>query len=462
VDKFFYPHSVAVIGASSKPGKIGYEILRNLVKSGYDGKIYPIHPKDDYILDVRCYKSIEAVDTDIDLAVIVLSATQVPDAIEACGRKGVKHVIIVSSGFKELGREGKKLEAHCVAIAHKYGIRIIGPNCIGVYNSANKLDTFFQPLEAMVRPEKGSIAVLTQSGTYGVSLLEWLASERLGVSKFVSYGNKCDVTELDMLKYLENDDSTNAIAMYIEDLKSGKEFFNLAIRVTKKKPIIALKSGISEEGASAAQSHTGALAGDGKIFMAALKQCGVIAVDDLDDMLDILKICLTQPLPNGGGIGMVTNGAGPCVVAVDAIARTSNLSVAALSDESVQKLEATLPSYCIRKNPIDITGSADAGMYEKALKILAEDINVHILMPFFVFQDAPLAVSVKHLYKVLADITRYGKTLVCVAAGGRFTEMQKIELQERKIPVLPTSHRAINALSKILDYSDWLSRTTKM
>jgi 3-hydroxypropionyl-CoA synthetase (ADP-forming) len=453
---FFDAKTVAVIGASSKPGKIGYEILRSLKGSGYKGKIYPIHPRSNKILDLKVYPDISAAPKGIDLAVIAIPAKQIPAVIEACGKSKVKRVVIISGGFKELGGKGAELELEATKVAKKFGIRIIGPNCIGIFNGKNRLDTFFQPRDRMVRPKFGNIAFLTQSGTYGASLLEWVAEEGLGISKFVSYGNKADVNEFDMLKYLKNDPDTKLIAIYIEGLTEGKRFLKIAREISFKKPIIVMKSGRTSGGAVAAKSHTGSLAGDDAIFTGAMAQCGIILVDDLEEMLDVIKLLSMQPLPNGNNIGIVTNGLGPCVIAIDNIERTRILKLASLGDKSIKYLRANLPPFFGIHNPIDVTGSGRAEHYKISLVTLAKDPNVHILIPFFTFQDAPIADTIEELHKVMKNIQRYDKTLLAVAAGGEFTKLQGKRFQTQMIPLIPTAKRMVEALVKVVEYSEWL------
>ncbi len=453
---FFDANSVAIIGASSKPGKIGYEILRSLVGSGYKGKIYPIHPKATEILGHKVYSSISLAPKGIDLAVIAIPAKQIPDLIAACGKNKVKRVVIISGGFKELGGKGAALELQALKGARKYGIRIIGPNCIGIFNGKNRLDTFFQPRERMVRPKFGNIAFLTQSGTYGASLLEWVAGEGLGISKFVSWGNRADVNEFDMLNYLKDDPDTKIIALYIEGLTEGKRFLKVAREISFKKPIIVMKSGRTSGGAVAAKSHTGSLAGDDKIFTGAMAQCGIILVDDLEEMLDVIKILAMQPLPKGNNIGIVTNGLGPCVIAIDHLERTRILKLGALSDKSLKNLKAKLPPFFGIHNPIDVTGSGKAEHYKISLETLAKDPNVDILLPFFTFQDAPIADTIEELHKVMKKVQKYNKTVLAVAAGGEFTNLQGERLQTESIPLIPTAKRVVDALVKVVEYSEWL------
>lgn len=456
MDFFFNPASVAVIGASTKPGKIGYEIVRSLMDSEFGGNIYPIHKRGENIAGTKTYTSISDVPSDVDLAVVALPSKAIPEAVRDCGKVGVKGVVIVSGGFKELSAEGASYEKEAVELAMENDIRIIGPNCVGVFDGKSRLDTFFQPRYAMSRPRGGNISVLAQSATFGLTLLEWLSEEGLGVSKFVSWGNRSDVDEVHMLEYLVKDNGTEVIGIHMEGVPRAREFMSIAKEVTPKKPIVVLKSGGTEEGAKAALSHTGSLAGNLKVFEGAMKQCGVIVADNLEQMFDLIKILSLQPAIKGRRIAMVTNGAGPCVAAVDALQKTE-LQLASLADATLENLRMQLPTFCIIDNPLDITGSANAEMYELSLRELAKDVNVDILMPFYVFQDGPIASTVDDMMESLEEMAKEGKPVLSVAAGGAFTKRQQLRFQEIGIPMIPTANRMISALSKISWYRKWVA-----
>ena len=413
MDKFFEPKSVAVIGASAKKGKIGYQILKNILECNV--KVYPINPKRKEILGVKCYKSIEEIDDDIDLAVIAIDAEECIDVIEKCGKKGIKNVVIISGGFKEVGNED--LEKELISIAKKYDVRIIGPNCIGVFNGKNGFNTFFQ--KNMDLPKFGNVAILTQSGTFGIALLEKLANEGIGVSKFVSYGNKADIDETELTNYLFNDKETELIAMYIEDI--GRKFFEREI----KKPIIILKAGRSQLGQRAAMLHTGAMATNYEIFKGACKQKNIIFADNFDEFFGIIKILSMQGLPKGNKIEIITNGAGPSVLSCDFIDMAENLELV---------------------NVNDLTGSATADDYIDAI----DKSKAEIILLVFVFQDAPLAESLEKLYEELEKRKRF---YVALALGGRFVGEQKKRLAELKIPAFEEPSVVITSLNKIVEYA---------
>jgi len=454
LDAFFKARSVAVIGASARPGKIGHEILRNLALYEYKGRVYPINPRAEEILGLKCYKSILDVPDDVDLAVIAIASEATPKVVEECGRKGVKAIVIVSGGFKELGGRYKDVEEEVVRIARRYGMRIIGPNCIGVFDGGTRIDTFFQSRERMLRPPKGPIAFMTQSGTFGCTMLEWAAEAGLGISKFVSYGNRCDVDEADLIRYFGQDPETRVIAIYLEGLSDGRKFMEAAREVAPKKPIVVLKAGRTEAGSRAALSHTGWLAGEAAIYEAAFRQCGVIQARNFEELFDMAKALALQPPARGRRVAMVTNGAGPCVMAADACVERG-LELASYTPKTLGELKEKLPSYCIPGNPVDLTGSATSADYEVAMRALLKDPNVDLLMPFFVFQDTPLD---EGIIDVVADIRAYGKPIVCCAAGGPYTRKQARRLEGLGIPVYPIPERAVAAAYALVAYGEIRAR----
>ncbi|RLF97133.1 CoA-binding protein, partial [Thermococci archaeon] len=316
---FFEARSVAVIGASKTPGKIGHEILKNLALYEYKGKVYPVNPKEKEILGMKCYKTVSEIENEVELAVIAIPPKSVPGVVEECGRKGVRGIVIVSGGFKELGDEGREIEEQIVSIARKYGMRIIGPNCIGIYDSRSKIDTFFQSRERMMRPKEGAVSFITQSGTFGCSFLEWAAEEGIGVARFVSYGNRADVDEPELIEFLGEDERTRVIAVYMEGVGDGRRLMQSISKTSRRKPVLILKAGRTKAGSRVALSHTGWLAGEDRIFDSAIKQAGGIRAENMEELQDMIKALVKQPLPKGNRIGMVTNGAGPCVMAADSI-----------------------------------------------------------------------------------------------------------------------------------------------
>jgi len=443
---FFKAESVAVIGASSTPGRVGFEVLRSLSQYDYEGKVYAINPTRSEILGMKCYPSVLDVPDKIDLAVFTLRSTMIPRLMEECGRKGVKNVVIVSGGFKELGGEYAETEDEVVKVANRYGIRVIGPNCIGVFDGETRLDTFFQSHERMVRPPLGPIAFITQSGTFGVAMLEWAAS--IGISKFVSIGNRADVDEADLIGYLKEDPQTHVIALYVEGFRDGRKFLKVARDVVPKKPIVILKAGRTEQGSRAAMSHTGSLAGSYDVSRGAFKQFGLIEALNFEELFDMTKALALQPPAEGNGIAMITNGAGPCVMAADALVERG-LQLAVLERETSERLEEIFPPPYIIGTSVDLTGSATSKDYERAIEILAGDKNVDVIMPFFVFQDTPLD---EGIVKVVIEAKRCGKPIVCGSSGGSYTAKQSQRIEKGGIPVYPTPERTVAAAHSLVRY----------
>lgn len=442
---FFKPRSIAVVGASRKRGKIGYEILSSLVSSGYEGRIYPVNPTAEEILGLKCYKTISDIDGSVDMVVIAIGAAHVPMVIEECGKKGVKAAVIISGGFKELGGEGKIYEEQIAEICRKYGIRAIGPNCIGILCPETGVDTLFQTRERCLRPKPGEVAFIAQSGTFALTIVEWLAEAGIGLSKMVSYGNMVDVTESELIEYLADDEKTRIILAYIESVRDGRRFYTTLRKTTSRKPVLILKSGRTEEGVKAAKSHTGGLAGSYRIFKAAAQQAGAVLVEDIRDLFNTTKALVWQPLPKGNRVVMVTNGAGPAVMAIDKM-RELTIRPGKPSRETVTKLKGKYPpAYIIDKNPIDLTGSATSRDYKLAIKALMEDDSVDILMPIFVFQDTLLD---EGIVDVLSEYNQRGKPIICCAAGGPYSRRMAKELEKHEIPVYTTPEEAV----KVADY----------
>jgi acetyl coenzyme A synthetase (ADP forming)-like protein len=393
MDIFFNPRSVAIVGASRKVNKAGHVIFKNFVinkqRNVFKGELYPVNPSEEQILGFKCYPSIEKIPGELDLVVIVIPAKHVPKIMQEATIKHVKSVVIITAGFSEIGNH--LLEEKITEIAKKAGIRVLGPNCLGVYDSETGVDMLFLPetkilstgeeVVATPRPLPGSLAIVTQSGAFGAAALDYLTGRQMGVSKFVSFGNKCDVNEAEMLYYLLHDEKTKVIMLYVEEISNGREFIRIAKEVTKIKPIVALKSGRTEAGARAAASHTGAIAGSDQIYDAAFTQAGIIRADNMEEFFDIGKALAMQPPAEGKNIAIVTDAGGPGIMAVDECERRG-LSVKKFSDMLIQKFEqlkteGKIPRFATNLNPVDLTGSARSEMFETAVKILLEASEVY-------------------------------------------------------------------------------------
>jgi 3-hydroxypropionyl-CoA synthetase (ADP-forming) len=432
MEKFFYPKSIALVGASSTPGKIGYSVLDSLVNHEFKGEVYPINPNRDEILGKKCHKSIESIGKPIDLVVVCVDVLQTAAIMETCAKLGIHDVLIISGGGKELGGERAEAESKIKALAEKHQIRVIGPNCIGMFNGENRLDAAFQGHSRMLRPPVGPISFLTQSGTIGISFME--TAETFGMSKMVSYGNRSDVDEADMIWYLAEDTSTKVIGLYVEGLGDGRKFVNTAKRVMKEKgkPVVVLKSGRSARGAKQAASHTGSLGGTYTVVKGAFDQAGIISVDHYSELAGVVKALAWQPVPKGNRVALVSNGAGPMIAAIDQFEKYG-LEVANIEDKTFKEMKEHYPPTFPTGNPMDVTGGAVAADYQYAIQKFMDDPNVDIIMPWFVFQDDPLEETI---VDVLADFQKQNKKPILIGCiGGPFTEKMSVAIEGKKIPV---------------------------
>ena len=450
----FEPEAVAVVGVSKTPNKVGSMIFRNFKGSGFCGKVYPVNPKYDKVFGERCYPSVREIPGSLDLVVIAVPAPHVIDVMSDCVAKGVKAVIVVSGGFKESGPEGAALEEKLRRIAEGSGVRVLGPNCIGVYNPYSRVDTIFLPEERLARPKPGTLSFISQSGALAVAMLDWLALHGYGIGKCVSYGNGCDVDETDLLLYLAEDDDTDVILLYIEGVKDGRRFMEAAKRAVLRKPVVAIKAGRSATGASAIMSHTGSMAGSDEVYEAAFKQTGVIRVGDFEEAFDVVKAFTMQPLASGRRVLIVTNGGGAGIMAVDACER-SGLTVPELDEDVKRRLP--FPPHFSRRNPIDLTGDVKDEDYWTALN--------EAFLKYDGFDSALICIlpQVPNLTFRVADIIGRankvsGKPIVACCMGGAFTLKLTREIESRRIPVYPTPERAAKALSSLAVYKEALMR----
>ncbi len=434
MEKFFTPKTVALVGASSTPGKIGNSILDSLVNYNFKGKVYPINPKAGKIFGLKCYPTVASVPGNVDLVVISVDLSITAPVLEDCAKKGVHSVVIVSGGGKELGGERAAYEAEVKRLSAKHKIRIIGPNCIGMFNAANRLDCAFQGQERMVRAKLGVVAFLSQSGTMGISFLE--SADSFGLSKMVSYGNRSDVDEADMIWYLANDPQTKVIALYVEGFGDGRKFINTAKKVMKekKKPVVIWKSGRSALGAKQAASHTGSLGGANAVIMGAFKQAEIISVDSYQELVAVTKALAWQPAAKGNRAGLCSNGAGPMIGAIDHFERLG-LTLAKVSEKTKNKMIKHFPpTYVIGNgNPADVTGGATADDYRFTIQAHMDDPGVDILMPWFVFADDPLEEII--IDYLAAFSKKKSKPVLVGANGGPYTQKISKLIEEKGVPV---------------------------
>ncbi len=451
MDLFFNAKSIALIGASPEVGKIGNSVLESLVKHEYKGKVYPVNAKGyPEIMGIKAYKNLEAVSDPIELVVVTVDLKFVPDLLRVCGSKDIHNMVIISGGGKELGGERAAIEQQIKDLSNNLGIRIIGPNCIGVFNGDNRLDCAFQGHQRMLRPKKGDVAFLSQSGTVGIAFME--TSDSFGMSKMISYGNRSDVDEADMIWYLSEDPETKVLGLYVEGLGDGRKFVNAAKDVIKerKKPVVVFKNGRSSRGAKQAASHTGSLGGTYKVVKGAFDQAGIISVDSYEELTGSLKALTWQPVPSGNRVAMVTNGAGPIIAAIDQFERLG-LQLAELTDETKKKLNDHYPATYVIGNPCDVTGSANASDYKFAIQAFLDDPNVDIVMPWFVFQDDPLEETI---VDVLSDFQKLMRKPILVGAmGGPFTKKISTELEDRNVPVYDSVTTWISAAGTLAKWA---------
>ncbi len=447
LDVFFNPKSVAIVGASPRPGSVGRAILENMTRR-YRGRVYPVNPKYGEIMELKAYPRLTEIPDPVDLAVIAVRAEVVPAVMEDAAAKGVQGAIIVSGGFAEAGGEGRRLQEKVLEIARKAGIRVVGPNCIGVYNALTGMDTFFLPWDRMKRPHKGPIAIISQSGAFLASVMDWAAEAGIGITKAVNFGNKIDVDEVDLLEYFGEDQNIRVIIVYLEGVRSGrgKDFIRVAKEVTEKKGkyIVLLKGGKTSSGARAAASHTAALAGSYEVFRAAMRQANVIEVDDAITLFDMAKaLALLRP-PRGSRVGIITNAGGPGVIAADNLSRLG-LEVPRFSDKLVERLREIFPPRVAVGNPVDLTGDATDEDFRNALEVVMPSNEVDMVLVIALMQ--PPSISVKVADYIADAAWRYkDKPLVVVTIGSEYAKKLSEYLESRGIPVYDFPERAVRAL----------------
>jgi acetyltransferase len=375
IESIMSPKSIAVVGATNRPDSVGLAVFQNIIHAGFQGVLYPVNPRAKSVQSVRTYPSLADIPDEVDLAVIIVPAELVSTIMEEAGHKQVKGAIVITAGFKEVGGPGVELENRVKEVAKKYGIRVVGPNCLGVINNDQgvRLNASF----ATKMPKPGNIAFISQSGALCTAVLDYAEGRDVGFSKFISFGNKADVDEIDLLRYLKDDPDTDVILMYIEDITNGREFLHTAREITwgARKPILAIKSGRSAAGARAAASHTGSLAGSDEAYDAIFLQSAIPRVEGVSELFNIALAFSRQPVPKGKRIAIVTNAGGPGIMATDAAIR-HNLEIATFSEETKKKLKESLPPTASIGNPVDVIGDATSERYETAIRSILMDENV--------------------------------------------------------------------------------------
>jgi acetyltransferase len=439
------PRSIAVIGASADEGSVGYDILHNLLSQGYAGEVYPVNPKHDVLQGKPAFRSVKDIPNAVELAVIIVPAKIVPTVLRECGEKGVHAVVVISAGFGETHTEqGKLLEEQLVQIAHEYDIALIGPNCLGIIRPSAGMNASF----AKEAPPNGGIALVSQSGATAVGIMDAAQERGLGFSTVLSIGNKAVMTETDFLSLCEQDEHTTVIGLYLEDIRSGQEFLRAAAAVTAKKPIVLLKSGVSEQGRRAASSHTGALAGDDAAIDAACKQAGIRRAHNFDEFLDLLLTLSTQPPLLSRRIAVITNAGGPGILATDA-ASAKKLELASLDAKNAKALAALLPPAASVGNPIDVLGDAAADRFQAALDACTKDKHIDGIV---VLVTPQVMTPCEDIAQAILRTQKRASMMPIVASfiGGASVRSATVILAAAGIPALPSPERAVHALAALL------------
>ncbi|MBI2865471.1 MAG: acetate--CoA ligase family protein [Chloroflexi bacterium] len=449
--QFFSPKSVAVVGAAREPGKVGYGVLQNIIDSGFKGRIYPINPKADAVLGLQCYSSIKAVRGKVDLAVLAIPRAAVLSTVAECGRKGVQGIIVLTAGFREVGPEGAALEKEVLSVARQYGIRLLGPNSLGLIDTHTPVNASF----AAGMPVRGEISFMSQSGALCTAILDWALKEDLGFAKFISLGNKADVDEINLLDAWAEDPHTRVIISYLEGIGEGRKFMQAARAVTKKKPVVMVKSGVTAAGSRAVSSHTGSLAGSESAYNAAFKQSGVIRARSVEDLFNLSVAFSFQPLPRDSRLAIVTNAGGPGIIATDEAER-QGLRLATFARSTIDKLRASLTSTANVYNPIDVIGDARSDRYRVAVDAALADPGVDALV---VILTPQAMTEIEATANLVVELSRqYGKTVLASFMGGVRVEPGVRILREGSVPNYEFPEEAVASLGAMYEQRRWIEK----
>ena len=453
LDAVFKPKSIAIIGASRRRGTVGRELLYNLVRYGFNGAVYPVNPKAEYIQSIKCHASVLDIPDPVDLAMIVVPKQFVLEIAQECGKKGCKGLIVISAGFKEIGGKGIENEKKLLEIVKKYRMRLIGPNCMGVINTEKeyRMNATFAPS----LPLRGNVGFISQSGALGVIILNLAETLNLGLSKFASMGNKADVSANDLLEDFENDKNTKLILMYLESFGNPRKFTNIARRLSREKPIIAVKAGRTIQGAKAASSHTGALSSLDVATNALFEQCGVIRVNSIEELFDYAVSFASQPLPKGNKVVIVTNAGGPGIMATDACV-SMGLEMSILSENTKKNIRKKIPEEASVENPIDLLAEADAKMFDFVMNEVLKDDNVDAVITIFVppimIDSTEVAVSISEASQ------KYGKPVLGCFMGREEVLSSVRSLKSRSVPAYLFPESAAKSLSEMYKYQKWKNK----
>jgi acetyl coenzyme A synthetase (ADP forming)-like protein len=452
---FFTPQSVAVIGASNNPDKIGYVLVKNMLESGYRGEMYPVNPHESEVMSLRCYPGVSDLPREVDIALIAVAWQAVLPVMEDCAAKGIKRLVMISAGFKEAGEQGARLEEDLLKIVRKHGMRLLGPNCLGFINTSLPINATFA---SGIFPS-GNISLVAQSGAMRQSFWDWARENGAGLSKFISLGNEADITESDVFEMLKDDDQTKVIIAYLEGTVDGDRFRKVASSLTLTKPLIVVKSGITSAGSKVAMSHTGSIAGANEIYDAVFKQTGVIRAQSPEQLFDFAFGLSCQPLLQGERLAVVTNAGGPGVMASDAIAR-SGLKLARLAQDTTSKLRSELPSFASLNNPVDLTGSAKPDNYERVLQIVLTDHDVDGILVILCPQGP---VDVAEIAGAVVRASRgCRKPVFANFMGARDYHPELVSLREHGIPNYLSPERAVDGFWAMNQYRLWVQGKREM
>jgi len=454
LSKFFLPETIAVVGASKSPGKVGHALVRNILDGGFKGKVIPVNPKAEEVLGLKCYATIKDYPGEVDLAIIAVPARITEAAINGQLEKGVKSIVVITAGFKEIGAEGKELESRIASACKEAGARMLGPNVVGLINTHHKLNASF----ALSMPKKGTISVIAQSGAICTVLLDWAKAQGIGLGKLISIGNKADITEVDLLPELAADKHTKVILGYLEDINAGKEFIRAAETASARKPIVILKAGTTSAGKRAASSHTGSLAGVDTAYAAAFRRSGVIRAESFNDLADYSIAFSMQPLPGGERVSVITNAGGIGILAADAV-ENSGLRMAELGEQTREKLAEFLSPAASLLNPIDILGDSSPEQYAKTVDTIQQDSGVDAIVMLF----APQAMTdPTNTVKEVSKVLKREKPILASFMGGYGVSKARKELLKKKIPSYDSAERAVASLKAMSMYSRWLRRPPRV
>ena len=479
LDRLFNPESIAMIGASATPVKWGFIVLLNILKEGFKGEVYPVNPKLESILGVRCYPSLETIPGTVDLAIITTPAPTVSALIDECGRKGVRNVIVITSGFSETGPEGARMEEEIVSKAREHGINLVGPNTMGVYSARSSLHALMPP----VVPLHGGISMFSQSGNVGVQMLYWGNNKGIGYEKFVSSGNEGDLKCEDYLAYFAEDPNTKVVLAYMEGLDTDSKLYQVAREVCRKKPVLIFKGGRTQTGGTAAASHSGAMAVSSRVLRAAFRQAGIIELEDSQGLTDCAKAFSTYPIPRGNRVGILTRGGGWGVITADTC-EENGLVVPKLSNEIIERLNTVLPPYWSHGNPVDMAAVITPEPYLKCLEVLAEwdeidsvialggsiqsamDFKNNVEGPKELKETLAFAREFAKGYTAQDDVVlnetrrlveKTGKPIIVVTLGEY--DNHKSDLMNHQVVSYPTPERAVRALMRMVNYRHFLNLT---